>query len=82
MTKSIWQQKFILSAAAVVLAAGLAGCSQGSEAVAEIENSTTTEASSDSWFSTPDPVTHTLSAGETLVVRTTSTLSLTPPAGA
>ena len=75
MTKSIWQQKIILSAVAVVLAAGLVGCSQSSEAVPEVENSTTTEVPRDSWFSTPDPVTHTLNIGETLVVRTTSTLS-------
>lgn len=81
----IWQTKIVYGVAAAALAAGMVACSQ--TATTESGEETGAEASAapgehnegkdEGWLSSlkPDPVTYTLAAGESLVVRTTSTLS-------
>lgn len=77
-----WQTKIVAGVAAAALAVGMVGCSQtatteaGEEAGAEAQAPAAGKKDG-GWLSafSSDPVTYTLAAGETLVVRTTSTLS-------
>ncbi len=74
MTKPNWQSYIAIGTATLVIGVGLSACNQAPETVEGKENASTEE-STGGWFSSPDPVTYTLSAGEPLTVRTTSTLS-------
>lgn len=82
MRRFNWQRD-MATAAIVLMAAGvITGCSQNptnaeAETSTEAETAAAAEEEKGGWLSsfTPDPVVYTLAAGETLVVRTTSTLS-------
>jgi hypothetical protein len=82
MKRLNWHTKIVTGVAAAALAAGIFGCSQtattdaGEESGAEAKTAAA-EKKDGGWLSSfgADPVTYTLAAGESLSVRTTSTLS-------
>lgn len=75
MTKSTWKLNATVGAAIVVVAAGLAGCSQTPQTTEEGGEAAVAEDSSPGWFSFSEPVSYTLASGEAVVIRTTSSLS-------
>ena len=75
MLKSTWKLNAAVGVAIVVVAVGLAGCSQTPQTTEEGGEATVAEESSPGWFSSSEPVSYTLSSGEAVVIRTTSSLS-------